>query len=213
MLLPSHTAFPESCFCLTLQLTNMFYVCCVFLTVLLLQLPADSPAPHACTVLAGAGPLNVRGSLSGSHIAPNTRVDWAAPGSGVTGSAQFSTSALAVAVTGEQFSLRASAAVTNPTLEQARTANTQVGPGLLWGACSAAPICCLLGCHNGFSVELVVVEGGCSLCVHPSVPPAPCMIAPDRPQAHMPAAAAAAHRLRRHTMAPPGWRLSSWRAA
>lgn len=93
---------------------------------LLLQAPAGSPAPAACAVLSGAGPLNVRGSLSGSHLAPATRVDWAAPASSVTGSAQFSPSALSVAVTGGSFSLRASAAVSNPSMDQARNANTQV---------------------------------------------------------------------------------------
>lgn len=93
------------------------------------QAPAGSPPPHAATVLAGAGPLNVRGSLTGSHLAPATRVDWAAPSSGVTGSAQFSPTALSVACSGGQFSLRASAALTNPTMEQARNANTQVRAG------------------------------------------------------------------------------------
>jgi hypothetical protein len=91
-----------------------------------MQAPAGAPPPHAASVLAGAGPLNVRGSLSGSHLAPSTRVDWAAPSSGVTGSAQFSTTALSVGCSGSQFSLRASAAVSNPTMEQARNANTQV---------------------------------------------------------------------------------------
>jgi hypothetical protein len=96
------------------------------LTVLLFLRQPASGGPAA--VLAGAGPLNVRGSMNGSHLAPTTRVDWASPSSGLSGSASFTPTALSVASTGPGFKLRASAVTSNPTAEKARAADTQVGP-------------------------------------------------------------------------------------
>jgi hypothetical protein len=65
--------------------------------------------------------------MNGSHLAPTTRVDWASPSSGLTGSASFTPTALSVASSGPGFKLRASAATSNPTAAQARAADTQVG--------------------------------------------------------------------------------------
>ncbi|KAF8055821.1 TIC236 [Scenedesmus sp. PABB004] len=76
-------------------------------------------------VLAGAGPVNMRGSLTGSHLAPTTRVEWAAPASGLSGSASVSPTAVTAAAAGPAFSLRASAATSTPNAERARAANTQ----------------------------------------------------------------------------------------
>jgi hypothetical protein len=70
----------------------------------------------------------VRGGMNGSHLAPTTRVDWASPSSGLTGSASFTPTALSLASSGPGFKLRASAVTSNPTAEQARAADTQVGP-------------------------------------------------------------------------------------
>lgn len=97
---------------------------------LLLQPATVGPA----AVLAGAGPLNVRGSMSGSHLAPTTRLDWASPSGGLSGSASFTPTALQAAGSGPGFSVRASAVTSNPTAEQARAADTQVG-----AACHAMP--------------------------------------------------------------------------
>eukprot|EP00775_Hariotina_reticulata_P008364 gene8364-8548_t len=94
--------------------------------------PAQAGAPSPTAVLAGAGPLNLRGSLMGSHLAPTTRVEWAAPASRVTGSATFTPLALAVTTGGPGFSLRGSATTTNPTADLARAANTQA-EATCWG--------------------------------------------------------------------------------
>lgn len=88
---------------------------------------SSSGASNPAAVLSGAGPVNVRGSLSGSHVAPTTRVEWAAPSSGLTGSASVSPTALSMASSGPGFNIKASAVTSNPTVEQARNANTQVG--------------------------------------------------------------------------------------
>lgn len=96
--------------------------CCPLLRVL----QAGSGGGPAA-LLSGAGPLNVRGSLQGSHLAPTTRVDWAAPSSGLSGTASLTPTALALASSGPGFKLRASAVTSNPTADEARAANTQVG--------------------------------------------------------------------------------------
>lgn len=88
---------------------------------------ADAAGSNPAAVLSGVGLLNVRGSLSGSHVAPTTRLEWAAPSSGITGSAVLSPTSATVSSSGLGFSIKASATTSNPTAEQARNANTQVG--------------------------------------------------------------------------------------
>ncbi|WIA09845.1 hypothetical protein OEZ85_010059 [Tetradesmus obliquus] len=87
--------------------------------------PGQPATVGPAAVLAGAGPLNVRGSMSGSHLAPTTRLDWASPSGGLSGSASFTPTALQAAGSGPGFSVRASAVTSNPTAEQARAADTQ----------------------------------------------------------------------------------------
>lgn len=89
-----------------------------------------TPPPPA---LSSVGPLNVRGSLEGSHLAPVARAQWLAPSSGVQGNATFSPTRMAGDLSGPAFSLRAVADITSPNAERARNADTQA-EATYWGA-------------------------------------------------------------------------------
>ncbi len=91
--------------------------------------PQGTPPPPA---VANIGPLNVRGSLEGSHLAPVTRAQWLAPLSGVAGSATFGPTRIAGELSGPAFNLRATADITSPNGDKARAADTQA-EATYWG--------------------------------------------------------------------------------
>jgi hypothetical protein len=90
-------------------------------------LPQDgSPHPPALGLI---GPLNIRASLEGSHVAPQTSVQWLVPGTAFSGRAAFGPASMNIAAAGGGWELAAAADVTTPHAHLAREANTQVRLG------------------------------------------------------------------------------------
>ncbi len=75
----------------------------------------------------------MRGSLTGSHLAPATRLEWAAPSGGLSGSATATPEALALSAVGPGFRFAASADTSNPYAHLARAADSQA-QATHWGA-------------------------------------------------------------------------------
>lgn len=100
-----------------------------------LSLPAlaaaylEGPSPPAVSLL---GPLNVQGSLEGSHIAPISRVQWLAPRAGISGSALLGPTAVSALASGPGFELQGQAATSVPGADRVRNANSQVGEPGKW---------------------------------------------------------------------------------
>lgn len=72
--------------------------------------------------------MNVAGSLEGSHVAPVSRVQWLIPSSSLAGNAVCTPNSITASSKGPGFNLSGSCLTSNPNAEQARNANTQVGP-------------------------------------------------------------------------------------